>query len=469
MCRLTLARLHAVCFCRGETMSQEAVGATVYDGFVSYSHGAVTHLAPALQQAVQRFATPWYRLRSVRLFRDDSALGANPELWPSIEAALQSSAWFVLLASPPAAASTWVRREVDWWLEHRSLNRLLIVLVDGHLEWSATADQVDAERTDALPPSLVHALTTEPRWVDLSFVRDQEQLDRREPRFVSGVADIAATLRDRPKDLLIGEDVRQHRRARVLARTAIATLSVLLLIAVVLGLVALSRTREVARQRDTALSGQFAAQADLVRDRDPQAALRLGVAALQSLPGGSADTPQNTAAVEGNLLETLSGRYRGSIPGRGKPLTASAWSPDGRTVAVGDAGGQLSVQSPGGVGPPHPPITVSSGGIASLAFSPDGRRIVVGSNDGGVSLVDLENGPRVVDGVHGGNGGVVATFTTQGNVVAAGGGQVLRWRPGGPPAHFPLGEPASSRLALSPNGTTLAVADFMSGVVTFWD
>jgi hypothetical protein len=52
-------------------------------------------LAPALQSALQRFSKPWYRLRALRVFRDNASLSANPALWSSIEDALGDSGWFI--------------------------------------------------------------------------------------------------------------------------------------------------------------------------------------------------------------------------------------------------------------------------------------------------------------------------------------------------------------------------------------
>ncbi len=78
-----------------------------YDAFISYSHAQDKPVAAALQTAVQRLGKPWYRRRALRLFRDDTSLSATPELWPSIERALGQSRFFVLLASPEAAASHW--------------------------------------------------------------------------------------------------------------------------------------------------------------------------------------------------------------------------------------------------------------------------------------------------------------------------------------------------------------------------
>jgi hypothetical protein len=80
---------------------------------------------------LERFAKPWYRSRALRVFRDTASLAANPDLWSSIEKALDASAWLVLMASPKAARSPWVNREVKWWLAHKSSQRLLVVLTDG--------------------------------------------------------------------------------------------------------------------------------------------------------------------------------------------------------------------------------------------------------------------------------------------------------------------------------------------------
>src|SRR6476620_1388924 len=111
---------------------------------------------------VERFAKPWYRARSLRVFRDTASLTANPDLWASIEDALGASRWLVLLASPTSARSPYVQKETDWWLTHKSADRLLIVLTGGDF---ALADD-DAPPTAALPPTLRPVLAAEPRWVD---------------------------------------------------------------------------------------------------------------------------------------------------------------------------------------------------------------------------------------------------------------------------------------------------------------
>jgi WD40 repeat protein len=444
----------------------------LYDGFISYSHAAVRELAPALQQAVQRFATPWYRRRSLRLFRDETAMSADPRLWAAIETALQRSSWFILLASPQAAASPWVRREVEWWLAHRSTDQVLIVLVAGHLEWDEQARQFDERGSDALPGVLLAAIPEQPRWVDLTFVRDALHVDRRDPRFLDGVADIAAAVHERPKDEIVGEDIRQHRRARALAISAVSALATLLAVAVVLGVVAWTQNQAVVRQRDEALSGRLAAAADEARERDPRAALQLGVAASRMVPPGSAEARQMSAAVEGNVLQTLLNPYRGMLPGHGDEVTATAWSPDGETVAIGDLGGRVTFAVlTGSTWTPHPEPPIDIGApVRSLAFSPDGTHVVVGSSDGRITLMEMGRRPHAVESIVTAAGDeLVAGFESPHDVLVVAPGAVLRWRPGSPPVQTPLEGQLGSSTAVSPDGSLLVTVDYDSGEATFWD
>ena len=95
------------------------MGSTSYNAFISYSHSADRKLAPAMRSALQQFAKPWYRRRNLRVFLDQSSLAVNPALWPAIQKALSAAEYFVLFATPESATSTWVNREIDWWLSHR--------------------------------------------------------------------------------------------------------------------------------------------------------------------------------------------------------------------------------------------------------------------------------------------------------------------------------------------------------------
>jgi hypothetical protein len=81
-----------------ELADTTAESARDFDAFISFSHAADGRLAPALQAALQSIGKPWYRRRALRIFRDTTTLSASPELWPTIERALERSRHFILLA-----------------------------------------------------------------------------------------------------------------------------------------------------------------------------------------------------------------------------------------------------------------------------------------------------------------------------------------------------------------------------------
>ena len=213
-------------------------GALIYDGFISYSHATDGLLAPRLQAGLQRFAKPWWQRRALRVFRDESSLSANPHLWSSITEALDSSEWFVLLLSPDAADSPWVNQEIEYWKSHRDPSRIIPVLTDGSFGW------VDGDVSgSAIPQQLQGVFVEEPRWVDLRFAIDEEQLDLKDPRFADAVADVASALRGVPKDELASEEVKQHRRTVRTAWAGVSVIAVLAVAAVVFGVQSANNAR----------------------------------------------------------------------------------------------------------------------------------------------------------------------------------------------------------------------------------
>src|SRR6267378_2426899 len=131
----------------------------LYDAFVSYSHAKDKPIAAALQRAVQTLGKPWYRRRALRVFRDDTSLSATPHLWPTIDQALGQSRFLILLASPEAAASPWVNKEVAYWLDHKSADTLLIAVTDGELSWDSAINDFARRADTPLPPALTGRLT----------------------------------------------------------------------------------------------------------------------------------------------------------------------------------------------------------------------------------------------------------------------------------------------------------------------
>ncbi|GAA0802478.1 TIR domain-containing protein [Spirilliplanes yamanashiensis] len=210
-----------------------------FNGFISYSHAADGRLAPAVQRGLHHLARPWHRRRALWIFRDQTGLAVTPTLWTSIQKALDGSEYFVLMASPEAARSPWVNKEIDHWVATKPLDRILPVVTDGEWRWDPAAGDFSADST-AVPQALRGGVfAEEPLYLDLRWARDEDQLSLRHSRFRDAIAQLAAPMHGVSKDDLEGEDVRQHRRTRRLSSLAAAALFVFALAAVLTGLLAM--------------------------------------------------------------------------------------------------------------------------------------------------------------------------------------------------------------------------------------
>ncbi len=311
-----------------------------YNAFISYNHTASKTFASVFQNAIQKFSKPWYRLRAARLFRDEASLHLTSELWPTIVNALNESEYFLLLASPRAAASHWVNEEVKWWLANRDASRLLIVLTEGRLQWDPSTNDFDWPNTDALPDAIKGAYQSEPFWYDLvEVVNGPEVID--DPRFQDAVATFAAAIHNRPKDELIGEDLKQHRRTRRIAMTAGVALALLSASAVVAATFALRESSrananadDARRNEATAIAAQGTSDANAA-----QALANSNLAAAKAVEESNqrriAETQTALALVErdrANEQTELANEERSNAIRRAKIATYQRLSNHARTV-----------------------------------------------------------------------------------------------------------------------------------------
>jgi hypothetical protein len=201
-----------------------------YDAFISYSHATDGKFAPALQRALKSLAKPWYRMRALSVFRDETDLSAVPDLTAAIRGALAGSRFFVYLASPGAAQSRWVGEEIETWKRRNLPQHLLITLTEGEIAWKAASRDFDWEKSTALHPNLKGVFTQEPLWVDFRWAKSDTTLSSRDPRFQRATAMLAAPMHGKTLDELVGEDVKQHRRRQWLIGFTIGTLALLLVL-----------------------------------------------------------------------------------------------------------------------------------------------------------------------------------------------------------------------------------------------
>jgi len=345
-----------------------------YDAFISYSHRLDSAIAARLQAELQRFAKPWYQVRALRVFRDQTSLAASPQLWTTIEQAMGNSGWLILIASPESAQSPWVAKEICWWREHRPANHILIAVTDGQLVWDASAGDLDWAASTALSKeALGHAFQQEPRWVDVRWAREQESsLRSADPRFQDAVADLAAAIRQQPKDSLIGEHIRQRRRTIRSLLAGLAALVILLAFAVTAAVVAVRQRDRAIREETVATAGQLASTAITLTGSHPDLAQLFAVKAYQLDPGN----PQTRAALFAAVQSDPQVQRFIDAPGQ---VSAIASSANGRTIVAGTRNGWVQTWSVPGFKPDK--VGRLNGVVNAVAVSADGTTIAAATGE----------------------------------------------------------------------------------------
>ena len=237
------------------------------------------------------------------------------------------------MASPAAAASAWVQKEVGEWLSLNggSADKLLIVLAAGALAWDNVANDFDWARTTALPPNLRGTFLAEPLFLDFTWATDRSQLSSRNPQFLRGVARLAATLRDTPLDAMIGEDVRQHRITRIVISIVAVLLVALGIATIIAAYIAMTQRDAAVREARIALAGQLAARSQVAYGQNGDLLERgvlLAVESARLIPEGSFDTDM---ALRYGISLLPTSRIR--VP-EAYNIFALAVSPDGVHAAV---------------------------------------------------------------------------------------------------------------------------------------
>jgi WD40 repeat protein len=299
-----------------------------YNAFISYSHTADGALAAALQSALHRFAKPWYKLRGLHIFRDQTNLAVNPALWSSIREALDQSSFFILLASPESAASPWVAQEAEYWMGRNGPSKVLIVLTGGTLKWDHAAASFTPEDTSALPASLLRSFAEEPLFLDLLWVRGSSaRLRMREPRFHEAVLQLASTLRNRPKDELDSADIHLQRETRWIA--AFGLIAILLT-----GLFAMRQTHLSHEEFVRNLAAKLAATSAKVLADNPGQTREAALLAIESNRLNASFEANQALRAAVSLLPGGAQFYRGESADLDQRIRDMAFSPDSATLAV---------------------------------------------------------------------------------------------------------------------------------------
>ncbi len=195
-----------------------------------------------------------------------------------------------------------------------------------------------------------------------------------------------------------------------------------------------------------------------------------GVSALAFSSTGSLATAGSNGTVY--LWNPSTGKQLGTV-NISHGVNALAFSPDGKTLAIGDAAGSVSLWNPSGPAQPIQLVPVSGSQVESIAFNPAGTTVAAGDASGDVRLWDV--GSRKLAGefaVPDATGVNTLAFSPDGTMLATGDyyGNAYLWQAATTTEIRSLPVPGSGVLtvAFSPNGSTLATAS-LNGSTYLWN
>lgn len=361
----------------GDTVEE---GRRRYDAFLSYSQAEDRKLAAELRRDLQLIGTPFWRRRAHRVFLDQTSISANPSAWNALAQAIDQSEFLVLMASPAAAASPWVAREIEHFVRRPDADeRILLCLTAGELDWDEDA-QTFTDASTACPDALRNACTHEPLFVDLRDAKDMPSGNERQRVLRDHGATLAAAVRGVEKDEIVGADLQAHRRNLSVAGSALVVLAILAVLSSVFWRQAVANARHAQAQTVSSL-----AQADVGNRIDR--ALLLATSSIELA---------DSSATRRGLFEALTGSYglQAVVHDHNDAVRSVAKSPDETIVVTGGVDGTVVVRD-GELRPIHDQIPTAGAAIREIVIHPSNDWALIASDDGSVSKIDL-NGGRVV-------------------------------------------------------------------------
>jgi WD40 repeat protein len=433
-----------------------------YRAFISHNRDTDGELAATLQRGLQRFAKPWFRTRTMLVYRDTTSLKPSADTSGALFKGLDASAYLILLASDRSALRPAVRDEVAYWLQKKGLESLIVGWTGGTLGWEEYGTGFYERDATALPPALVAAIAARfasdpnyrgPFYVDLRWASEPAGPLTRHPEYSQALLNLVAALTPevRKEDLASEELLARSRtrRAARLAALALATLTLLACGAAGWALV----------ERNTAIDRLNTAQSTTT-----------GTEAIAELTGHHYDLAALLALEARRLGDTFQARdslirvledsagVRTSLASHNDAVTGVALTSDGRMLASAGRDGRVMLIDTGS-GRVERTLSQFAGAVTAIAFSNDGTLLATGTAHGAVELWSTASGRRVAAvGQMPGEVNSVA-LSPDGRTIAAAaepGGIMWKALRAGVPEPRP-GELASGPLAFSPDGRLLAV------------
>jgi WD40 repeat protein len=252
-----------------------------YDAFISYRHATDGAFAAEFELHLKRYGrSPLVQPR--RIFRDEQHIRPGSDIGATINAALAAANHLVLLASPEAAESVWVQKELEYWCGTLGrADRLIIVITAGTVAPEPDGHGIDWSRTTALPKVLTRFIDTLPLWVDMTNYASKPSQRMDEPQYRAAINAIVAAFENVDPNDLNGKEWRIRRRNLQVAWGAVATTVGLLVISVAAGIALLASNADLSEALSISRSRELAARAVLQQLPD---SLSTAVAAVETYP-----------------------------------------------------------------------------------------------------------------------------------------------------------------------------------------
>ncbi|MFE9630857.1 helix-turn-helix domain-containing protein [Streptomyces sp. NPDC006463] len=255
---------------------------------------------------------------------------------------------------------------------------------------------------------------------------------------------------------------RQARRQVRLRQRMLATLVVLLVLAVGAGGLAYEQRAGALGQERVARSRALALQSASLAAGQPEASMRLA---------GEAYRTAATTEARGALLSTQAQPFIARLGGHGGPVNAVAFAPGNGTLATAGSDGTVTLRRM--ADRRTTAAFTMAGRVRAVAFSPDGRTLAAASTDGPARLWDIAGGRTAAVLPASTTGARAVAFAPDGRTLAIGSpdGTVQLWEAAGEHRAVAALDGHTGRvnaLAYAPDGRTLVSAG-SDRTVRLWD
>jgi WD40 repeat protein len=398
-----------------------------YAAFISYSH-ADEEFGDWLHKHLEGYAVPAPLVgqtgshgligkRIGKVFRDRADLSAAHDLGAEIRAGLEAADALIILCSPRACGSKYVKDEIRIFKALGKGERILAAIVAGEPHAAGKPNATAAD--ECFPRALLYrvddagVLTEIPEANEPIAADFRKEKDGRE----NGALKLIAGLLGVPLDELVQRERQAERGRRRRAMMLAAAMSVLAIAAAAAGGFAFVQGNEAMRQRDIAREGLASALAQRALDAreagDVSLSVRSALLGLNAFPDRAEEFLP--------ILRWHAHETRGGI-----------------TLAA--------------------PNTTVTGAV----FAPNQQEVLIGSRDGAVRLVSISERRVLRTFTHNESAIESVAISPDGQVIAAGSaGAITLWRRDGERLRGWSSEAAS--IAFSPDGSRLGVAGWTVG------